>query len=115
MSAFNVVNKLLDMEKKMSRFLYNWFSWIPILGSIFKGMYVSTLIGEVKLKANNWKPPEGLEEDVEDLDSLLKDEAEKVTDNVLEEAGIDLGWLASAVKKGSTDAVVQIMRKALVG
>ena len=99
----------------MVSFLYNWFSWVPILGDVFKGMYVTSLVGKIKSQANGWTPPEGLQENRENLDDALSQEADNFVDEFLSQMEVDLGLLTGIVKSQSVKAVVKIMRSVVVG
>jgi len=99
----------------MVRFLYSWFSWVPVLGGIFKGLYIKDMIKRVSAQSSGWEPTGELSSDKEELDRELKNMAEELVDEGLAEMNVDLGMLQSMVKSGAIKAVVKQMRSKLVG
>lgn len=99
----------------MIRFLYIFFSWVPIIGSIIKAAYIASLVAKLKAMARNWTPskPDQGSETGEDLDEVLTDEANQMIDGVLEP--LNLGLVATIVRESAVNAVISIMRKRLVG
>ena len=99
----------------MIRFLYIFFSWVPIIGTIIKAAYIASLVAKLKARARDWTPsnPKLASETGENLDEVLTDEANQMIDGVLEP--LNLGLLATVVREGAVNAVISIMRKRLVG
>ena len=97
----------------MISFLYNWFGWVPIAGTIFKGMYITKLVGQIKAKANGWTPGDGIQADRDDLDEIIASDANDFVDELIEE--MDIGLLGTLVKKAVIDSVVSIFRRAIIG
>ncbi len=99
----------------MIRFLYNFFSWVPVLGGAIKAAYIASLIAEIKVLASKWSPKNERIRNASgsELDSALSEEANALMDEFL--APLDLGMVASAVKSAAVEAVVSALRSKLVG
>ena len=97
----------------MVKFLYSWFSWVPIVGGIFKGLYVASLVKKLKDAASNRPLPESIRNKTgAELDEALADEANSLMTEVLEP--LDLGLVADLVRRAAVDSVVSILRKSVV-
>ena len=81
----------------MIRFLYNYFRWVPVLGSVIKGLYITKLVGQITASANTWKPsPEMGNKGAHELEQVIEIETNRVVDEALEP--LELGSIASIVK-----------------
>ena len=97
----------------MVKFLYTWFSWVPWVGGIFKGMYVASLVKKLKDAASNRPLPENIRNKTgAELDEALADEANDLMTEVLEP--LDLGLIADIVRRAAVDSVVSLLRKSVV-
>lgn len=99
----------------MIRFLYIFFSWVPIIGTVIKAAYIASLVARLKARARDWTPsnPKLASETGENLDKVLTDESNQMIDGVLEP--LNLGLVATVVRGSAVNAVISIMRKRLVG
>jgi len=97
----------------MIKTLYGFLSWVPILGSILKAVYIAGLVKQVTGLAQNWKPnPEVASASGSALDKLLASEANTLVSEFTEP--LELGMIGDIVVKQGVKKSVPLMRKAVV-
>lgn len=98
----------------MLRFLYTWFGWLPVVGGVFKGLYIGSLVSRLVAHAQGWVPqdPSIRNQTGAELDEALAEEANSLVDEFVDP--LDLGVIASVVKSMAIEKVVSVMRKSVL-
>tara|TARA_B100001093_G_C26537845_1_gene888868 strand:- start:34 stop:336 length:303 start_codon:yes stop_codon:yes gene_type:complete len=94
----------------MLRFLSAVLGWIPVIGLIFKGLYIGSLVGKIVAVAKGWTPGESVQGKTgEELDEALGHEANMLVGEAMEP--LELGSIGSIVQKRAVVKVVSVMRE----
>ena len=97
----------------MIKFLYSWFSWVPVLGGIFKAAYIGSLVKTILNAANDRPLPDDLKNKTgAELDEALAHEANALITEVI--APLDLGMVADIVRRTAVDKVVEALRAKVI-
>lgn len=97
----------------MLGFLYNWFSWVPVLGEVIKTAYIGSLVAKLVSMASGWTPDDGTRGRTgAELDEALDEEANEMVTEMIEP--LELGLIADMVRRAAVGKMVSEMRKQIV-
>ena len=97
----------------MIKFLYTWFSWVPVLGGVLKAAYIASLVKTILNVADDRPLPEELKSKTgAELDEALAREANEIITEVI--APLDLCMVADIVRRAAVDKVVEALRAKVI-